>query len=78
MILSELLWQINSTTGSSLWTYFFILFQLHFTTREKEITNLNNKKSISKEIINLNKDKEDITDEIDKKKKLARCKMKLK
>ena len=33
MILSELLWQINSTTGSSLWTYFFILFQLHFTTR---------------------------------------------
>lgn len=34
MILSELLWQINSTTGSSLWTYFFILFQLHFTTRE--------------------------------------------
>ena len=44
MILSELLWQINSTTGSSLWTYFFILFQLHFTTREKEITNLNNKK----------------------------------
>ena len=36
MILSELLWQINSTTGSSLWTYFFILFQLHFTTRGKE------------------------------------------
>ena len=34
MILSELLWQINSTTGSSLWTYFFILFQLHFTTRD--------------------------------------------
>jgi len=30
----------------------------------------NNKKSISKEITNLNKDKEDITDEIDKKKKL--------
>ena len=29
-----------------------------------------NKKSISKEITNLNKDKEDITDEIDKKKKL--------
>lgn len=37
MILSELLWQINSTTGSSLWTYFFILFQLHFTTRENII-----------------------------------------
>ena len=37
MILSELLWQINSTTGSSLWTYFFILFQLHFTTRDKKI-----------------------------------------
>src|SRR5699024_5262083 len=36
MILSELLWQINSTTGSSLWTYFFILFQLHFTTRDKK------------------------------------------
>lgn len=40
MILSELLWQINSTTGSSLWTYFFILFQLHFTTREKILFNL--------------------------------------
>lgn len=39
MILSELLWQINSTTGSSLWTYFFILFQLHFTTREIKIIN---------------------------------------
>ena len=37
MILSELLWQINSTTGSSLWTYFFILFQLHFTTRVNKI-----------------------------------------
>ena len=40
MILSELLWQINSTTGSSLWTYFFILFQLHFTTREKNISQI--------------------------------------
>ena len=37
MFLSELLQQINSTTGSSLWTYFFILFQLHFTTREYKI-----------------------------------------
>ena len=36
-----------------------------------EVSDLeDNKKSISKEIINLNKDKEDITDEIDKKKKL--------
>ena len=42
MILSELLWQINSTTGSSLWTYFFILFQLHFTTRESLFNNILN------------------------------------
>ena len=37
------------------------------------------KKSIGKEITNLNKDKEDITDEIDKKKKLTtkNCKKKM-
>lgn len=37
-----------------------------------EVSDLeDNKKSISKEIINLNKDKEDITDEIDKRKNLT-------